>query len=435
MIKSRKRLIWVIRSFNDVDNLLPYIDYLLSENKLNLDIFDISYKGVHECGNHLEYIDKKYSTSPRRLIKEMPFILKNIIFIFLWFRENIPHLKNKMSIILSLIVMRIYEKIIEYLPLRPLHKILNIDSNTIIICDVGSEVTVLGSYIVSLAERDRVPVIGLMHGYSIYTNRDSLYKSRVSLGFIKRVITRLTKPVKRKKYFDCYIVGIDQVKTIFSSRQIGIFDQDKLNRVKEVGVPRYTKEWVNIYRNEILHNKKFFYGCNSKLNVVFFMSHPQYNADSEMIISLIERLSKIESINFVFKPHTRNHLDGFNKTIMNGFDATTVNSVQLTEWADICIVFGSSISFQAIVDGVPVVVPSYIHSNTTILEENNVCIDVKSEESLIRMILEKYEFYNHVSNDKVYEFIDKYIYGGKTTHHSLMTYVDRSIESCMTNEN
>ena len=65
-------------------------------------------------------------------------------------------------------------------------------------------------------------------------------------------------------------------------------DVNYLNRVYEVGVPRYATEWIAKYRNNIMKSNSFTYGENNRINVVLFMSHPQYNVQIDALMDTIK---------------------------------------------------------------------------------------------------------------------------------------------------
>ena len=92
-------------------------------------------------------------------------------------------------------------------------------------------------------------------------------------------------------------------------------------------------------------------------------------------------LSVINNINFVYKSHPR-----FNYVIDKGYDASNVNSFQLSDWADVGILFGSSIAIQLLIDNVPIIVPTFVHTNSTILEKHKICITANSLDELTNIL-------------------------------------------------
>jgi hypothetical protein len=301
-----------------------------------------------------------------------------------------------------------------------------------IIMDNGFELSFHGEGIINFARKEKVPVICYSHGYSIYSNQNPLTKDRNNIGFLKSTIIRLATFTKKRIYADCYLTGPKQKDTYFTTPGMsGKYDPTKLYKVHEIGMPRYTYEWCTKYRNMILKEESFTYGDSNKLNVVLYMTHPKYSVNLRELYKLIERLSSLNFINFVYKPHTRTGLEMINKNMLNGFDAGDVNSILLSEWADIAVIYGSSISFQLLIDRTPIVVPTFVHGNKTILEDNEVCIKSNSLDELINTLTE-YSNKNYVDyqNDKNIElFINEYMYGNKSHDQMMQQYYD-SIENC-----
>jgi hypothetical protein len=142
------------------------------------------------------------------------------------------------------------------------------------------------------------------------------------------------------------------------------------------------------------------------------MSHPQYNVKINELYSLINELSHLNNINFVYKPHTRKGLHLIDTQKLHGLDASGTSSVLLSEWADLGIVYGSSIGFQFLIDKVPLIIPSFVHSNKTIYETDRVTISANTLEELSSLVCRpKSEIVNLIDQNKVDVFIDNAIYG------------------------
>jgi hypothetical protein len=227
-------------------------------------------------------------------------------------------------------------------------------------------------------------------------------------------------------YFDRYVTGIRQKKSFFSSSQMPHFEECYLSRVLEVGMPRFSKEWIFKYKEKVIRSQGFTYGDTNKINVILFMSHPQYNVLADELMATIKILSSCNTINFVYKPHTRNGLDRINLKKLNGYDASKVSSLELSSWADVGIVYGSSVAFQLLNDDVPLIMPKYLHLNTTIFEENNVCIVVNNINEMISIFSKtKKEISDMIIRKNVSKFIRNYVYGGND-YSSLMKDFYRS---------
>jgi hypothetical protein len=241
----------------------------------------------------------------------------------------------------------------------------------------------------------------------------------------KNAIKRgIVKYLKGKSY-NCtyYVAGRSQKRANFQAANFLNFE--KLDRVYESCTPRYTRGWVRIFRSYLLKRTQFAFGNEKKLNVIFFLSALKYNVNESELINTIIELSKIENINFVYKRHPGDPKE-FNISRANCYDATDVNSILLSDWADVGIVFGSSIGVQLLLDNVPLIIPSYIHTNTTILEKYRVCIITKSLFELITILSNntKNDIINLIENRRVEDFLNKYLDGNKDYAQVMLEYYE-----------
>jgi hypothetical protein len=104
-------------------------------------------------------------------------------------------------------------------------------------------------------------------------------------------------------------------------------------------------------------------------------------------------------------------------------DASDINSVLLSEWADIAIFFGSSISYQLILDEVPLIYPKYVTSNDIFLEDMDVCIPVYSQIDVAKILSTPKEDIKSLLCEKNRSFfIDTVIYGGNNKEMFMREY-------------
>jgi hypothetical protein len=178
-----------------------------------------------------------------------------------------------------------------------------------------------------------------------------------------------------------------------------------------------------------MNNKQFVYGDENKLNVVFFLSQQHQNVYERELINTLQELSKIDNINFVYKPHTRGFV-GIGESTINGFNASNVNSILLSAWADVGIVFGSSIGLQLLLDNVPVIVPSYIHFNTYTFEEYKTCITANSLDDLITILSDntKEDIVKLIDNRKKEEFLNRFLDADKSYDQIMQEYYEAVVD-------
>jgi hypothetical protein len=429
---ASKRIIFFVKSFNDFDNILPVI-YFLSKNysdhsikvfSLVEDMSDFKYQADY-CMNSLNISVDYLFYGDKSVINFMLDFLMKV-------SRKLSIKKNKTYFIPLLLLNGRLKYIIQLLSNIVINRLLFLtDRESIIMIDFGNELSILGHSLVRLANSKKIPIIGYLHGYSIYLNKDTLTLDKSNIGYVKKTIIRFSKHNKKRLYCDCYLVGPSQKETFFKSGQMPNFSEKKFNRVNEIGIPRYAVEWIDIYRKNVIKDSDFYYGDRNKLNVCMFLSHPKYNVDLKSLYNLIHKISLIENVNFVIKPHTRNNFNGLNKEKMIAYDASNISSVLLSQWSDVGIVYGSSIAIQLLIDHVPVILPSFVDKNYTILQHMNVCTDLRNVQETINLLnrLDKNNVDTLINSKCVDRFIRKIVYGEKK-YDKLMNNFCESILEC-----
>jgi len=425
-----KKIIIFIDSYNDVDHILPFIDYVLKNNKANITLRKLRSSNLSGCESHLQYLSDKYKLTPENYDDSFSIAYKIIMRLYWVLRDFSVKAKQHSSLLLFwFFVVHLHNVVLLLTQLEVRRTAKKIDADTIMM-DFGKELTFVGTAIISHFHNKPTSVIGYLHGFSIYTNLDPLQKDKSELGWVKRFISALVKPKRKRTYCDRYVVGADQKHTYFSTSMMSHYDKKYLDRVHEVGIPRFTSEWISEYKNNVLNLQGFTYGNSNRLNVVLFMSHPQYNVNVELLVSTIRQLSLCKNINFVYKPHTRNGLDRITPKELNGYDACDISSLELSEWADVGIAYGTSVAFQLLQDNVPLVMPKYIHLNSTIFEENNACIVVDSVNELTDVFNNPIsDIYDMVNHERVNFLIKHYVYGDCDYNHMMDKFYCSSVDA------
>ncbi len=407
-----KKIIIFIDSYNDFDHILPFIDYIILNKRVNVVLYKTKKSNLSGCEDHLLYLKETYDLVP--INYDENFSKKYLFLMSVYLKLGIFSKKAKQNSYLLpfLMIFSRLKPLVEYFTKYEIEKKQESINADIIMMDFGQELSLFGRAMVKHVQGRDVKTIGHLHGYSIYTNTDTLQKDKIVLSPIKKFISNIVNPATARLYFDRYVVGIDQKYTNFCSSQQPNFNRKEFSRILEVGIPRFAEEWIVKYRKNIVHSKDFVYGDDEKINVVLFMSHPKYNVCVDELMLTIKALSSCNAINFVYKPHTRNGLHRINFEALNGYDASSISSLELSSWADVGIVYGSSIAFQLLQDNVPLIMPTYLHLNATIFEKNDVCIVANNLNDLMNTFnCSKDEIYKMINKDNVYDFIKHYVYG------------------------
>jgi hypothetical protein len=210
------------------------------------------------------------------------------------------------------------------------------------------------------------------------------------------------------------------MKTTFF-RSNTILDFKEVDRIFETVTPRFTKGWIKTFRTYLNKKEQFSYGDDKKTNVVFFLSQLKQNVKEREFYDIFNRLSKINNINFVYKSHPRVDLD-----LEEGYNASNIDSFQLSAWADVCILFGSSIAIHLLLENIPIIVPSFVHTNSTILEKHKICITAKNIGELETLLSNnsKDEIGMLIDNTKVERFLNKYLDSHKDYEEIMQEYYE-----------
>ena len=430
------------RGFNELDMILPFIDYVLIKCKDNVTLYT-SLKNIPGANCHLDYLRTNHHLEQKYFIYEKHFSKYRYILLLYdkikQFREKEKKKKNIRYIgfmisIISLIMTRVVEYVIRK-PIKRFVDELNI-SDKIVIYFSGETVFPCNA-IVKFAKKRNIQTVGFFQAFYLYSNLQYTVKSIDKESIRARIANYIGR--SERQYCTYYLVGKSMKNTFLrSSGNVGF---NKMDRVFETATPRYTKGWTNKFRAFLMKRGQFNYGDEKKTNVVFFLSQVKQNVDLKKFINLLHTLSGLNNINFVYKPHTRgshkSEIDpicssfGFNKSVINGYDGSHINSMLLSGWADVGIVFGSSIAIQLLIDNVPIIVPTFVHTNSTILEKHKICITANSLDELINILANntKDDIRKLIDNARVKEFLNKYLDANKDYEQIMREYYESVVNN------
>lgn len=426
--KSLKHFIIFINSYNDFDNILPFIDYVLLNKKAKVTLYKTNDSDLNGCKDHLYYLEHAYNLIPSYYDENFSKYYNFSVILYRKYRNFARRAKHSSMLIPTLFILPWFKTFISFFTKIQVTKNKKNLTADIILFDFGKELGFYGSNIVNLLKKNSVSVVGYLHGFSIYTNLNPLTKDTATPNQFKKILIKLSKPKVERVYCDRYVVGNGQRDTYFSTSMMSSYEAKFLDRVCEVGIPRFTSEWIDKYRNNVVEFSNFSYGEKNKINVVLFMSHSQYNVHTDKLIQTIKKLSLCNKINLVYKPHTRSGLKKVNFKDINAYNAKDVSSLELSHWADVGIAYGTSIAFQLLQDNVPLIMPRYLHSNTTIFEENDVCIVADSLSELLNFF--DYKINNIVEQKNIDKFLEFYIYGGCDYNGLMENFFNSSVKNC-----
>ena len=431
--------------FNELDMIMPFIDYVLTTNKDNVILYT-GLKNISGADYHQEYLRTRHHLEQKYFLEEQCFSKYRIVINVLGKIEQLQNKRRKqirkkriayIGYLFSLIIL-IIKRFSEYILRKPVKRFvdkLNISDKIMVY--YSGETRFPTSAIVEFAKKRNIHTVGFFQAFYLYSNLQYTSKS-IDKRPIRARIANYIRQGKRP-YCTYYLVGKSMKNTFLSSS--GNIGFNKLDRVFETVTPRYTRGWTNKFRDYLMKKEQFNYGDEKKTNVVFFLSKVKQNVNYKEFANILHLLSRLDNINFVYKPHTRGSFEfdkdtvrascGFDKVVINGYDGSHINSMLLTDWADVGIVYGSSIAIQLLIDNVPIIVPSFVHTNSTILEKHKICITASSLDELINILTNnnKDDLRKLIDNTRVEKFLNEYLDANKGYKQIMREYYDAVVDN------
>jgi hypothetical protein len=262
------------------------------------------------------------------------------------------------------------------------------------------------NFLLQAAAAKSIPALALPHGVYIYTN--------------KRVKDGSTRESRYDKFnrFD-YIITQNELRKEDLARA-GV----RREKILALGSARYCDEWIEKHRDIIPRMLPSRSDNSWKLKVVFMTTRPQYRIDVDRMMETFQILSNLEGIEAVIKPHTRT---GKEAHIYQGLalsNLSEVSSVELSQWADVVLVIGSSILIEALTLDKPVLYLKYLHANTTQYEEMGACWTIRNEDELKSALAALQQNPGSIpyASENVEQFLAEIIYGGNRQRDVLKDY-------------
>ena len=410
-----KNIVVFIRSHNDFDHILPILDYLINVKLLNVTIYGVTSQGYEKCEKHILYVTEVLKTDiiPFEQIHYNYFSRYILILADLMYKK--PKCKLHLLNLFFAFLLSNFRRLIQKIVSIHVRKfIINLPKNTILLADFSTENHFPYKYFIKYSNKFNIPIVAYLHGYYIFDNLNPIKSkkqrapSKVSY-FINKYLFG-----KCARYYDGYLVGTYQKDKYFKSNLYGTFT--KHSRVIEIGVPRFTREWISKF--------SVGYGLSSykkrhkkSIKVALFVSNIKFGVNTELVNKIVNKLVAVNGVDLKIVSHTRGigYESDFNASLV-----AKKSSSEIIEWADIGIVYGSSMIFEMLVRRVTVVIPKFIDSNTTIFEGKNICIESNSVEDLVEFICDIKSVENKINNIDVDNFINEYVYANCKTYEDLM---------------
>ncbi len=266
-----------------------------------------------------------------------------------------------------------------------------------------------------------IPTVAVPHGYHTWYNNDF----NTTTAMVIETTGMLPQFTNRNLYTN-YIVQSDNIKRYCIESGI------QKEKLYVLGSARFCKEWSEINQNLCMQS----YSEKRDLRrpvVVFFLNHWTYNVDRDKCINLIKQLSE-EKIELIIKGHTRGVTSGtltpaeealLEKRETVSFAGPEAHSPALVELADIVIVYGSSICFEALRQRTLVCRPLYLCRNNTIFEGTGLVYEARSEEEVTAYVRNyEIERENLIDETLLKQFFDTHVENNNRGEGVLQEYVN-----------
>ncbi|SET24747.1 hypothetical protein SAMN05216326_1178 [Nitrosomonas marina] len=138
-------------------------------------------------------------------------------------------------------------------------------------------------------------------------------------------------------------------------------------KIKILGSPRYNDEWLNVLHR--LLPPPVTRKHQQKIYIVFFLRKKEFSLFWDEIQRVIRMVIQFENIRLIIKPHTRDYLQTPLKQILRQIQSSRLevaqdseHSASLIASADMIIDVATSVAFEAVKRGIPVLSADYLHA-------------------------------------------------------------------------
>jgi len=227
----------------------------------------------------------------------------------------------------------------------------------------------------------KLPLFSIPHGYFLWKNPN--FNQVVEAGL---KASGKFPDFSDRNWFKSYVVQSEEHKAM--NVQSGM-DPSK---IRVLGSARFCSEWTEI------NDRLMLCVCpkmenDQRFRVLFFLPHWDYQVERKSCISLLKKIIEEPGLFLVIKAHTRgtgalshDEQENLRKTGDVSFARDDQHSPALIRDADLVVNFGSSIGFDALRRGTPVINPRYLHRNKTFFDDSGAVFDTFDEAETLKMI-------------------------------------------------
>ena len=278
----------------------------------------------------------------------------------------------------------------------------------------------MAEYFLRSATLLRIPRFCVPHGYHYWTNTVINESVRT---YVKKH-GQLPSFSNRRQY-TAYIVQTNNIRQYYLAHRM------PPKTIYVLGSTRFSREWQKI-NSEICPKSSLAMTVRQPCNVLFFVPDWSYYIDRAATISLLLGVAQLTNICLLIKQNTRG-TGGLTPTEIESLDSPTSDyivigdehhSTDLISQSHCVINFASSIGFEAMLQGKVVCNPCYLTANNTIFDKSGAVIDTFSKSETLRFVASISEGRkNFPGQDIVSRFLLEHVYAGTEKTEVLDRYV------------
>lgn len=173
-----------------------------------------------------------------------------------------------------------------------------------------------------------------------------------------------------------------------SKRIRPLFDN---NKIAVLGSPRYCDEWLNKLKKIMPASP--LTSADSQLNIVLFLRKSFYTTFWEEVEQVVRMIAAFPGVELVIKLHTRG---GWKQSLTRRAEirrlpnvtivADGIHSSHLISWADVIIDIATSVVFEAIKAGKPVLAADYLHAGRSAIAKYMPETELRCRDDVYRRI-------------------------------------------------
>lgn len=418
-----KNFLFLLRSYPDIDHIVPLIYKCLEEGDHAYLLFDLPYN--YEKDYRLQFLSKYPNLTILHLWGvESSARWKRILSRFLMTDRSIGRLLKKYEIAAffcewgwgidqkregSLLAQMkwswmdgVFQKKAKisgnFFPLLILKNLVRYRLNTI----------TLRIRLIRMAKKVKIPIFALPHG--VYTKLNLDYSPR-----IRNALREYNGKVPRAdlNIFDFFIF------TSEFHRQLYLKHSPLHAEITQTwGSLRFCPEWTEIMRK--ICPRASLPERNGAVRLLFFLPKWFNFVDRDSTLNLISSLAERRDIQLILKAHPRPEVGGldenFKERILrspNVFMAGSDHSAALVMDSDVILDIGTGMAIDALVHKKHLIYPAYLHENKLIFDELRGCLIANSE-------LEVHHFLDQIlkgqiaaREKEIQDVLEAIIYGGQ----------------------